>query len=205
MIVEMRIYQLKPRSLPEVMKRWGEALPARMKLSPMAGFWYTDVGPLNQIIHVWPYADLAECERLRAEAVASRIWPPPIRDFIDHMETKILVPAPFSPPLEPRQLGGIYEFRTYTYKPASIPTVIERWTAALPERLKLSPLVGAWHTELGPLNQWVHVWAYKDAGERQRIREEAVKRGVWPPPGGGDLLVKQENVLAVPAPFSPLR
>jgi hypothetical protein len=204
MIVEMRTYQLKPRSLPEVLKRWAEALPARLKLSPLAGFWHTEVGALNQIIHVWPYPNLAERERIRAEAVKSGVWPPKIAEFIETMESKILIPAPFSPPLEPRQLGGIYEFRSYIYRPGSIPQVIERWSGAIGERIKLSPLVGCWYTEFGPLNQWVHVWAYKDAGERQRIRAEAVERGVWPPKGGGDLLVSQQNLLAVPAPFSAL-
>jgi hypothetical protein len=205
MIVEMRTYQLKPRALPEVLKRYNEALPARVKLSPLAGFWHTDVGALNRIIHVWPYADLAERTHIRAEAAKIPGWPPKLAELIEHMETKILIPAPFSPPLEPKQLGGVYEFRSYIYKPGSIPQVIERWGAAIGERTKLSPLVGAWYTELGPLNQWVHVWAYKDAGERQRLREEAVKRGIWPPQGGGDLLVSQENLLAIPASFSPLR
>jgi hypothetical protein len=204
MIVEMRTYQLKPRSLPEVEKRWAEALPARQKLSPIGGFWHTEVGPLNQIIHIWPYPNLAERERIRAEAVRSGVWPPKIGEFIEHMESKILIPAPFSPPIEPRSLGGLYEFRSYVYKPGSIPQVIERWSAAIGERSKLSPLVGAWYSEFGTLNQWVHVWAYKDAGERERIRAEAVKRGIWPPQGGGDVLVKQENLLAVPASFSPL-
>lgn len=205
MIVEMRSYQLKPRSVPEAEKRFGEALPARLKFSPLAGFWHTEVGALNQIIHIWPYADLNERQRIRAEAVKAGVWPPPIGEFIDGMESKILIPAPFSPPLEPRKLGGLYEIRTYVYKPGSIPKVIDRWSGAIAERVKLSPLVGAWYTELGTLNQWVHIWAYKDAGERERIRAEAVKRGIWPPPGGGDLLLKQENVLAVPAAFSPLQ
>ena len=205
MIVEMRSYQLKPRSVPEAEKRFGEALPARTKFSPLAGFWHTEVGALNQIIHMWPYADLNERQRIRAEAVKAGVWPPPIGEFIDSMESKILIPAPFSPPLAPRKLGGLYEIRTYVYKPGSIPKVIDRWSGAIAERVKLSPLVGAWYTELGTLNQWVHIWAYKDAGERERIRAEALKRGIWPPPGGGDLLLKQENVLAVPAAFSPLQ
>ncbi len=205
MIVEMRTYQLKTRSQAEVLKRFDEALPARLKHSPLGGFFYTDVGALNRIIHLWPYASLAERERIRAEAVKAGGWPPKIGEFVESMESKILIPAPFSPPLEPRQLGGVYEFRSYIFKPGSMPQVIERWGEAIGERVKLSPLVGAWHTELGPLNQWVHVWAYKDAGERQRIREEAVKRGIWPPKGGGDLLVSQENLLAIPASFSPLR
>jgi NIPSNAP len=205
MIVEMRTYQLKTRTQEEVLKRFGEALPARVKLSPLGGFFYTDVGPLNRIIHLWPYANLAERERIRAEAVKDSGWPPKIGEFVEHMDSKILIPAPFSPPLEPRQLGGIYEFRSYIFKPGSIPQMIERWNEAIGERVKLSPLVGAWYSEIGPLNQWVHVWAYRDAGERQRIREEAVKRGIWPPKGGGDTLLTQENLLAVPASFSPLR
>ncbi|HXY98886.1 MAG TPA: NIPSNAP family protein [Stellaceae bacterium] len=204
MIVEMRTVQLKPRSQPEVLKRLGEALPARLAFSPLGGVFYTDVGPLNRIIELWPYAGLAEREQIRAKAAASGAWPPQIAEFIEHMDTKILVPAPFTPPLEPRQLGGVYEFRTYTYKAGTIPQVIARWSEAIGERVKLSPLVGAWYSELGPLNQWTHVWAYKDAAERQRIREEAVKRGIWPPKGGGDLLQSQENLLAIPAGFSPL-
>ena len=157
MIVEMRSYRLKPRSVPEAEKRFGEALPARLKFSPLAGFWHTEVGALNQIIHIWPYADLNERQRIRAEAVKAGVWPPPIGEFIDGMESKILIPAPFSPPLEPRKLGGLYEIRTYVYKPGSIPKVIDRWSGAIAERVKLSPLVGAWYTELGTLNQWVHI------------------------------------------------
>jgi len=204
MIVEMRTYRLKPRSLAEVEKRFGDALPARVKLSPLGGFWHTEVGTLNQIIHMWPYENAAERERIRAEAVKSKVWPPAVGEFIEHMESKILLPAPFSPKLEPRKLGSIYEFRTYLLKPNSMAAMIERWTGAIGERVKLSPLVGAYSTEHGPLNQWIHIWAYKDAGERQRIRDEAVKRGIWPPAGGGDIVLLQENILAVPAAFSPL-
>jgi hypothetical protein len=204
MIIEMRTYQLKTRSLPEVLKRYDEALPARVKFSPLGGFFHTDVGPLNRVIHLWPYAGLAEREHIRAAAAKAGVWPPPTGEFIEHMESKILLPAPFSPPLEPRQLGGVYEFRSYTYKPGSMPQVIQHWGEAIGERVKLSPLVGAWYSEFGPLNQWVHVWAYKDAGERQRIREEAVKRGIWPPKGG-ELMLSQESLLAIPASFSPLR
>ena len=206
MIIEMRTYQLKPRSQPETIKRFGEALPARLKFSPLGGFFSTDVGALNRIIHLWPYANLGEREHIRAEAVKSGAWPPKIGEFIEHMEAKILIPAPFSPPLEPRQLGGIYEFRSYIYKPGSIPQVIDIWGKAIGERVKLSPLVGAWYSELGGLNKWCHIWAYKDAADRFRIREEARAKGIWPPPAGGgpSMMIKQENMLVVPASFSPL-
>jgi hypothetical protein len=44
--------------------------------------------------------------------------------------------------------------------------VIDRWSTHIEARTKLSPLVGAWYTELGGLNKWCHIWAYKDAADR---------------------------------------
>src|SRR5438270_464883 len=100
----------------------------------------------------------------------------------------------------------IIEMRTYTLQPGTVATFEERFADALPVRTKLSPLVGAWYSELGGLNKWCHIWAYKDAGERFRIREEARAKGIWPPKGGQPgMMLKQENMLVVPAAFSPLR
>ena len=122
-------------------------------------------------------------------------------------QSEIFLPAPFSPKLEPRQLGNLYEIRIYTFKPGGIPAVIDRWSTRIADRIKLSPLVGAWYSELGGLNKWCHIWAYKDAADRFRIREEARAKGIWPPPSGGGprMMIKQENMLVVPASFSPLR
>ena len=90
------------------------------------------------------------------------------------------------------------------FRAGSIPKVIERWTPMMETRLKMSPLVGCFYTEIGTLNQWVHIWAYQDAAERQRIRAEAVRQGIWPP-DTSEYMLKMENMLAVPASFSPLR
>src|SRR5437868_882313 len=58
MIVEFRTYTLQPGTVPQFEERFGAALSARTKVSPLAAFWHTEVGPLNQVIHVWPYEDL---------------------------------------------------------------------------------------------------------------------------------------------------
>ena len=55
MIVEIRTYTLKPGSTAQFEERFGAALPVRAKVSPLAAFWHSEVGPLNQVIHVWPY------------------------------------------------------------------------------------------------------------------------------------------------------
>jgi NIPSNAP len=204
MIIEMRSYRLKPGSVPEVEKRFGEALRDRVKVSPLGAFFHTEVGPLNRIIHCWPYENLGERSRLRGEAMKLPGWPPKIQEFLEEMESKIIIPAPFSPKLEERRLGNLYEIRTYTMLPGAAPTVAEKWAERIEGRTKLSPLAFCGHTELGGLNQWIHVWAYKDAAERFRIRDEARATGAWPPATRGQF-VKQENMFVVPAEFSPLR
>jgi NIPSNAP len=206
MIVEFRTYTLQPGSVATAEERFGQALANRTKLSALAAFWHTEVGPLNRIIHVWPYEDMAARTRIRAESTKVAGWPPNIREFVVEQKSQIFIPAPFSPQLEPRQLGGIYEIRIYTLKPGMIPNQIERWSGAIGERVKLSPLAFAGHSELGDLNLWCHIWAYKDAQTRFEIRDKARRDGVWPPRGGTPgAILKQENMLAVPAAFSPLR
>jgi hypothetical protein len=206
MIVEIRTYTLQPGTVAQFEERFAQALPARAKVSPLAAFWHTEVGPLNQVIHVWPYEDLEERTSKRAEATKLQGWPPNTREFVVEQKSQIYIPAPFSPKLEPRQLGGLYEIRIYTMRPGAIPEQIERWSAQIGERTKLSPLAFAGHSELGDLNLWCHIWAYKDAAERFEVREKARRDGIWPPRGGTPgRMLKQENMLVVPASFSPLR
>jgi NIPSNAP len=206
MIFEIRTYLLKPGTPPQAEQAFGERIEARAKLSRIAGFWRTEVGTLNQIIHIWPYKDLNERDQIRAEAVKSGVWPPKIADFVIDMESKIVHAAPFSPHFEPGEHGGLYEFRTYTYGPGAIPKVIEAWESRIKQRTAISPLIFAGFTDIGALNQWVHVWAYKNMGDREARRAQAMTSGVWPPPRHESVtLHKQTSTFAVPAKWSPLR
>src|SRR3989440_378107 len=182
MIIEMRSYRLKPGSTPEVEKRFGEALRDRVKVSPLGAFFHTEVGPLNRIIHCWPYENLGERTRLRGEAMKLPGWPPKIQEFLEEMESKIIIPAPFSPKLEERRLGSLYEIRTYTMLPGAAPTVIEKWAERIEGRTKLSPLAFAGHTEIGGRNQGIHCWAYKTAAHRLRSRHGSAAAAAASPP-----------------------
>ncbi len=143
--------------------------------------------------------------RYARPALKEANWPPPIREFITNQQSEVFVPAPFSPPLEPRQVGPLFEIRQYTLTPGSIPGLIERWSEKIEGRQKFSPLVAGMYSEFGALNKWVHIWAYKDANERTSVRAAAAATGQWParnPPG---IVVKQENAFVMPSSFSPIR
>lgn len=212
MIYEVRTYNIKPKAQAEVEKRFGEAYEYRKKLSPLAAFWHTEIGPLNQIIHVWPYKDLAERDKIRAAAVQTGNWPPNTGDLLLDMRSEIYIPFSISPEIKPGKMGPYFEMRTYTVLSGDLPKIQKIWEQAIPARIKISPLVGVWYSELGGLNRFTHIWAYTSLNHRNEARDQALAAGVWPPsivakklnlPDG--TLIAQENKIVMPSAFSPLQ
>lgn len=205
MIYEIRTYQIAPGSLAEVEKRFGDAYEYRKKYSELSAFLHTEIGPLNEIVHIWGYRDLAERARIRGEAAKDPNWPPKVQEFIRAMRSEIVTPFAFLPDVTPGRVGPIFELRYYTLKPGKLPEVAKGWEEKIPERVKMSPLVLAGGVEFGTANGFVHIWAYKSLDQRMQVREEARKKGVWPPPGGGDRLLTQETKILLPASWSPMQ
>ena len=102
----------------------------------------------------------------------------------------------------------IYELRTYTLKPGTVPEFLELFDKEMkPIITKYLNLVGYWYTEIGKLNQVVHLWASEDLEQRAKQREQLFKD-----PNIAKVLTKirtlqvhQENKILVPASFSPLK
>ena len=205
MIYEVRTYTLQPGSVAQFEENFANALPSREKYSKLGAFWHTEIGPLNQVIHVWPYESVEERNEIRAEAGKDPDWPPknPPEMYVS-MSSDIYIPAPFMRPMGGDQaLGNIYEMRIYHYKTGSMPEVIKRWGDAIPHREEYSPCAGAMYSDLGSLNKWMHIWPYKDMEDRNRIRTEASKTEHWPPPTR-EFLLSQESKMLVPSSFSPM-
>ena len=204
MIYEVRTYDLKPGAVEQAEEAFAEGMPHREKYSPIAAFWHTEIGPLNQIIHVWGYENLDERNRIRTAAAKDPNWPPKITPgAILNMNSEIWTPAPFMRPMGGDQaLGNIYEMRIYTYEPGSIPELIRRWTEALPYREEFSPLAAGMSTDIGGLNRWMHIWPYKDLNHREEVRNAANKIPQWP--SGAPGRVSQETKIMAPASFSPM-
>ncbi len=100
--VEMRIYTLKPGTVPGYLKVYQElGMEAQREiLGHNLGYFYTEVGALNQVIHMWVYNSLEDREARRGKLMKDKRWLemlPKLREFIVSQETKILIPAPFDP------------------------------------------------------------------------------------------------------------
>src|SRR5262249_5403881 len=126
MIYEIRTYGLAVGSLAEVEKRYAEAYEYRKKFSELTGFFHTEIGPLNEIIHIWGYESAEERTRIRAAAAKDAHWPPKIQEFITRMNSEIVIPFPFAPQPKPGTYGPFYEFRQYEVAAGMLPAVHTR-------------------------------------------------------------------------------
>src|ERR1700738_1672805 len=172
MIYEVRTYTLRPGTVPEFEERYEKRLPSRLKHSKLGGFWHTEFGPLNQVVHVYPYDDLQHRTRVRAAMAqdAERNAIPGGGEFIAAQEAEIVIPAPFMRELGSRNYGtgNVYEMRIYTYAPGDIPKVLEAWGKAIEARERFSPLAACWTSELGGVKQITPIWGYQGLNERAR-------------------------------------
>jgi hypothetical protein len=101
MIYELRTYQLVVGGLSDYLEvARTKILPgvAEYGLKPV-GFWYTEAGDLNQVVHLWAYNDLNERQEKwgkwardprRAEVLAK------LRSVVLHQSNKFLSPTDFS-------------------------------------------------------------------------------------------------------------
>ena len=98
MIVELREYTLQPGKVPEYLRLYEEegfAIQAPI-LGHLFGYFETEIGPLNQVVHLWAYEDLADRAERRARLGADPDWKAYLaksRPMIIDQQTRILKPA----------------------------------------------------------------------------------------------------------------
>jgi hypothetical protein len=105
MIFDHRTYTIKPGRLARFLETYERlALPLQRKyLGEPYGFFVTHIGPLNRVVHLWPYEDLADRERRREAMEADPAWQAYRRaaledDTLADMESQILKPVSFFVP-----------------------------------------------------------------------------------------------------------
>jgi hypothetical protein len=207
MIYEIRTYTVKPGSVAEYEKRFADGLRVRSRYSPLYGLWHTEIGPLNQIVHIWAYDSLQQRAETRAAASSdpSGAWPPKSNDLLVSQETDILVPIEgMHHHTGVQELGGVYELRMYTYPAGAISGVAETFAGAYPGRHAAYPVGGIWTSDLGNLNRLYQLFPYKNWAHRDQVRTELRDKHLWPPHAEARPVAQLVRHMA-PAAFSPLR
>jgi hypothetical protein len=211
MIFELRTYTLKHGSLSEVVKAASTVSRDIRKddYGKLEGYWQTEIGPLNQVLHLWSYQSLNERAQLRAELNKNPRWSaeyvPLIRPNLIRQDIRLLNAV--RGPAAPTRTPNVYEFRNYRAKPGGVPQWLKLFTGALEVREKYSKIVGLWTTEAPQVNEVCHIWAYPDLNARAAVRAEVAKDPGWQEfvKRTTDLLEEMHSTVMLPAPHSPLK
>lgn len=99
-IYELRTYHLQPGKLLEWEQHWRKGLEARRRYTEPVGAWFTQIGGLHTVFHVWHYPSLEKRKETRDAAWQVETWNHTVSEtvkLIDKMHAQIMKPLPFSP------------------------------------------------------------------------------------------------------------
>ncbi|OCH89551.1 NIPSNAP-domain-containing protein [Obba rivulosa] len=99
-IFELRSYQLNPGTLLQWEQTWRKGIDARRNMVAPVGAWFSQVGRLHQVHHMWQYPDLQTRKEMREKAWKLEGWSETVSktaEFSKFMDSIILVPLPYSP------------------------------------------------------------------------------------------------------------
>lgn len=99
-IYELREYKLKAGTLVEWANAWSRGIRHRQQNEQAVGGFFSEIGELNTVYHLWAYKDLEARKATRQKAWENPGWDNTVYytvPLIREMSSRILVPLPHSP------------------------------------------------------------------------------------------------------------
>ncbi len=112
MIYELRTYTVKPGTLGDMVKA-ASTVSRDIRgdnFGKLEGYWLTEIGPLNQVLHMWSYNSFEERAKLRAELSKNPRWTgeyiPLIRPLLTHQSVRLMnaIRPPVAPAIDRQRL-----------------------------------------------------------------------------------------------------
>ncbi|KAF1365733.1 NIPSNAP-domain-containing protein [Lizonia empirigonia] len=154
----------------------------------LVGSWRTEVGDCNTFVHIWEYQRY-EGYHQSLHNIQSHpdfaAFDAKLKSLIRSKHTSLMQEFSFWPTTPPRQLGGLFELRSYTLHPGNLLEWETHWRRGLKARREVMEGVGAWFVQIGDLNTVHHLWQFPNLEERKIRREQS-----WNVEGWGETVHK---------------
>lgn len=206
-------HTVKPDKVEEYIELVGSWYPKMAKIEKnhvnLVGSWRTEVGDCDTFVHIWEYQRY-QGYHASLHSIASHpdfpAFDRSLKSLITHKQTSLMQEFSFWPTTPPRQLGGLFELRSYTLHPGNLLEWETHWRKGLKARREVMEGVGAWFVQIGDLNTVHHLWQFANLEERKARREMS-----WGVEGWGDtvhktvpLIQTMKSRVLVPMPWSPV-
>ena len=76
-MIDLRTYTIRPRGMADFLEVFDRlAMPVQLRhLGAPLAFFVSDIGPLNQVVHLWAYDSLADYDARRTARDVDPDWP----------------------------------------------------------------------------------------------------------------------------------
>jgi hypothetical protein len=210
MFIEHRTYCLKPGGLSQYFSVFGDrGFELHELMAPCLGWYYSEAGPLFQMVSLWHYDSFAQRLQRRAQLYAMPEWRDlmaQVQPLVNAVESRLVLPVSYwhgrGPTLTGLMPAGaasggltsaaaveahdvppdvpFIEHRTYTLKPGATHRYLEIYGAeGFAIHETHAPCVGFYTTEAGALFQLVSLWQFDSFEQRLERRAALNARPDW--------------------------
>ncbi|RMZ77340.1 hypothetical protein DV737_g4387, partial [Chaetothyriales sp. CBS 132003] len=175
----------------------------------LVGSWRTEVGEAETFVHIWEYQRYTGYHASLHSIQHHPDFPAfeaKLKPLLKSKHISLMQEFSFWPTTPPRQLGGLFELRSYTLHPGNLLEWETHWRKGLKARREVMEGVGAWFVQIGDLNTVHHLWQFANLEERKMRREQS-----WGVDGWADtvhktvpLIQTMKSRILVPLPWSPV-
>jgi hypothetical protein len=202
-VFELATLTFKPDRTPEGPDRVHAFLAAR-SAGELVGSWRSEISRQNVILVLRRFESAAELFSQRL-GMLNATDPFGCADILATLRLEAYAPFDGFEELPPGSYGPYYEFRSYLIPPAGTAPTVAAWSEMVPRRSAVSrPAVIMYGLDGRP--RFTHIWPYPTLAERERLRAEALARGVWPPASAPTWLTESmRSEIFLPTELSPLQ
>ncbi|KAF4509839.1 hypothetical protein G6O67_001779 [Ophiocordyceps sinensis] len=175
----------------------------------LVGSWRTEIGDCDTFVHIWEYQKYAGYHESRYSISHHPEFAGldnKLKGMIKSKSISLMQEFSFWPTTPPRNLGGVFELRSYTLHPGNLLEWETHWRRGLKARREVMEGVGAWFVQIGDLNTVHHLWQFANLEERRERREKS-----WSVEGWSDtvhktvpLIQTMKSRILIPMPWSPV-
>ncbi len=184
MIYELRMYTTKPGKMKHVVNA-SATVAQKIRngdtYGRLIGHWWSEIGKMNQYVHMWEYDSVNEMRRLRRELAARDDWKtefvPLVGPYILSQKIRLLkIVNNFK---KPKLKKNIYELKFINLNVGKASSWALQFNNIVEEIENESINVGLWQTELSNPNELVAIWSHSDIYKMQSFWDKLENNIKW--------------------------
>ena len=212
MIYELRMYTTKPGKMKHVVNA-SATVAQKIRngdtYGKLIGHWWSEIGKMNQYVHMWEYQNVEEMRRLRSELSSRDDWKkefvPLVGPYILSQEIRLL--RSVSDLKKPSNSNNFYELKIINLNIGKAGQWVAEFNNLVNEMENESLNIGVWQTELSNPNEIVSIWSHSSVERMQMFWEKLENNSIWKKfMDFQESSVKEEQTIILrPSSCSPLQ